>query len=376
MPDNVYDAVRYSNNPYAQTHPERLATVAILHGLAPPDPFHARVLEIGCGAGGNLMAMAAATPGIRATGVDLAAEPIAEGQRAIAEIGLGNIELRQGDLRDLADGSLGEFDYIVAHGVYSWIPRTRATRCWPRSARAWRPTASPTCPSTPIPAATSGGCCATSGSGTPARSTASDPADARGQGAGALQVPRRAPHDERRHLRGAARARGPAARRRADLPARPRRPRRPLASGLVRRVRRARRRARADLPRRGRPLRPARREPARGRGARAVAARRRRPGRVRELHRPADRAPLPPEPALPRRAADRDRAGRRSARSGCTGRSACRPSRSRSASSPTSSPSSTRAARARSASPSCRSVWARTRRRWARRCSTASGASA
>jgi len=45
MPDNVYDAVRYSNNPYAQTHPERLATVAILHGLIPPDPFHARVLE-------------------------------------------------------------------------------------------------------------------------------------------------------------------------------------------------------------------------------------------------------------------------------------------------------------------------------------------
>jgi SAM-dependent methyltransferase len=122
MSDNAYDAVRYSNNPYAQTHPERLATVAILHGLTPPDPFAARVLEIGCGAGGNLMAMAAATPGIRALGVDLAAGPIAEGQAAIAEIGLGNIELRQGDLRDLADGSLGEFDYIVAHGVYSWIP--------------------------------------------------------------------------------------------------------------------------------------------------------------------------------------------------------------------------------------------------------------
>ena len=138
MPDNVYDAVRYSNNPYAQTHPERLATVAILHGLAPPDPFHARVLEIGCGAGGNLMAMAAATPGIRATGVDLAAEPIAEGRRAIAEIGLGNIELRQGDLRDLVDGSLGEFDYIVAHGVYSWVPTDARDALLATIPRAWR----------------------------------------------------------------------------------------------------------------------------------------------------------------------------------------------------------------------------------------------
>ena len=88
MSDYVYDAVRYSNFPYGQTHPDRLATVAILYGLHPPDPFTARVLEIGCGAGGNLIAMAAATPGIRALGVDLAAGPIADGQRAIAEIGL------------------------------------------------------------------------------------------------------------------------------------------------------------------------------------------------------------------------------------------------------------------------------------------------
>ena len=95
MPPNVYDEVRYSNYPYAQTHPDRLATVAILYGLEPPDPFHARVLEIGCGAGGNLMAMAAATPGIHAVGVDLAAAPIEEGRAAVAEIGLRNLELRQ-----------------------------------------------------------------------------------------------------------------------------------------------------------------------------------------------------------------------------------------------------------------------------------------
>jgi SAM-dependent methyltransferase len=120
MSDYVYDAVRYSNFPYGQTHPDRLATVAVLYGLHPPDPFTARVLEIGCGAGGNLIAMAAATPGISALGVDLAAEPIADGQRQIAEIGLENVELRHGDVREL-DG-LGTFDYIVAHGLYSWVP--------------------------------------------------------------------------------------------------------------------------------------------------------------------------------------------------------------------------------------------------------------
>jgi SAM-dependent methyltransferase len=120
MPDFVYDAVRYSNYPYGQTHPDRLGTVAVLYGLHPPDPFTARVLEIGCGAGGNLIAMAAATPGIRALGFDLAAGPVADGQRAIAEIGLENVELRHGDVRAVTD--LGEFDYVIAHGLYSWIP--------------------------------------------------------------------------------------------------------------------------------------------------------------------------------------------------------------------------------------------------------------
>src|SRR3954453_14653923 len=122
MAHTAYDEARYSNFPYAQTHPDRLATVALLHGLEPPDPFHARVLEIGCGAGGNLMAMAAATPGIQAVGVDLAAGPIAEGNAAVAEIGPDNLGLRQADVRELTSGSLGTFDYIVAHGLYGWIP--------------------------------------------------------------------------------------------------------------------------------------------------------------------------------------------------------------------------------------------------------------
>jgi SAM-dependent methyltransferase len=122
MLSTVYDEIRYSNYPYAQTHPDRLATVAILHGLQPPDPFRARVLEVGCGAGGNLLAMAAATPGIRAVGVDLAESAVEEGRAAIAAVGIGNVELRQGDVRALTRGELGEFDYVVAHGVYAWIP--------------------------------------------------------------------------------------------------------------------------------------------------------------------------------------------------------------------------------------------------------------
>jgi SAM-dependent methyltransferase len=118
----VYDEVRYSNYPYAQTHPDRLAAIAGLHGLSAPDPRTARVLELGCGAGGNLLAMAVATPGLSALGVDLAASVIEEARSAVAEIGIGNLELRQGDIAQLTEGQLGEFDYVIAHGVYAWIP--------------------------------------------------------------------------------------------------------------------------------------------------------------------------------------------------------------------------------------------------------------
>jgi SAM-dependent methyltransferase len=118
----TYDEVRYSNFAYAQTHPDRLATVGALHGLSVPDPATARVLEVGCGAGGNIIAMAVTTPGIRALGVDLAATAVEEGRRAIEAVGITNVELRQGDISDLRNGELGEFDYIIAHGVYAWVP--------------------------------------------------------------------------------------------------------------------------------------------------------------------------------------------------------------------------------------------------------------
>ena len=80
------------------------------------------MLELGCGAGGNLLAMATATPGIQAVGIDLAGEVIEEGRTAVREIGLENVDLRQGDVSALTDGQLGEFDYVIAHGVYAWVP--------------------------------------------------------------------------------------------------------------------------------------------------------------------------------------------------------------------------------------------------------------
>ena len=117
----AYDQVLYPGFPLAQTHPDRLATIAGLLGMTPARPDRSQVLELGCGDGGNLIPMAVELPGSEFTGIDLAQPGIARG-RAISEaLGLKNISLRQMDL--LAAGAdLGQFDYILAHGLYSWVP--------------------------------------------------------------------------------------------------------------------------------------------------------------------------------------------------------------------------------------------------------------
>jgi SAM-dependent methyltransferase len=121
VPDNLYDQVYYETFPRPQTHPDRLAAVARLFGMDPAPVASCRVLEIGCGNGGNLIPMAYYLPGGCFTGIDLAAEPIAAGCATADELELRNLTLQAADLRDIGAES-GEFDYIVAHGIYSWIP--------------------------------------------------------------------------------------------------------------------------------------------------------------------------------------------------------------------------------------------------------------
>ncbi|MFL5297573.1 MAG: methyltransferase regulatory domain-containing protein [Phenylobacterium sp.] len=121
MPATPYDEVAYPSHPFRQTHPVRLALPAALFGLPYAAMATARVLEIGCGEGGNIIPMAVSYPGATIVGFDLAASAIAAGQSVIERLGLGNIRLETRDILD-AGAELGQFDYIIAHGVYSWVP--------------------------------------------------------------------------------------------------------------------------------------------------------------------------------------------------------------------------------------------------------------
>lgn len=121
MASTTYDEIPYDGQARYHTHPDRLATMATLMGLTPAAVDCCRVLEIGCGTGGNLIPMAAHLPNSRFIGIDYSARHIQSARTLSNHLGLPNIEWIASDIREVG-AELGLFDYILCHGVYSWVP--------------------------------------------------------------------------------------------------------------------------------------------------------------------------------------------------------------------------------------------------------------
>jgi len=124
-----YDDLPYEGVALPSTHPQHLAMVARLFGMDTAPAGRCRVLELGCGTGGNIVPMAQELPGSSFTGIDLSAVEIAEARRWARILGVSNLALEQMDIRDV-DAGFGEFDYIIAYGVYSWVPEHVRDSLW------------------------------------------------------------------------------------------------------------------------------------------------------------------------------------------------------------------------------------------------------
>jgi len=122
QPGGHFNILPYESHPIIDTQPSRLAALAVFYGLKPPPVASCRVLELGCASGGNLIPLAARFPKSQFLGIDLAPRHIAMARERIEALGLTNIDIRQGDLADTGLIT-GEFDYIVSHGVFSWVPK-------------------------------------------------------------------------------------------------------------------------------------------------------------------------------------------------------------------------------------------------------------
>ncbi|MFT7579788.1 MAG: SAM-dependent methyltransferase [Myxococcota bacterium] len=123
-PDAV-QKVRYEDVPYPNlvqrwSHPRVVGAMAALWGIDAAPVEHCRVLDIGCGTATNVIAMAYDLPESKFVGVDVAPAQIASGQAQATALGLDNVRLIAGSVADLGD-DLGLFDYIICHGVYTWV---------------------------------------------------------------------------------------------------------------------------------------------------------------------------------------------------------------------------------------------------------------
>ncbi|MBS0290381.1 MAG: methyltransferase regulatory domain-containing protein [Proteobacteria bacterium] len=114
-----YNAYPYLSFPFSHTHPTHLFTLAKLFNLQPKAVETAKVLELGCASGGNLIPMAFHFPTAEFLGIDLSEKQVAMGLKDIKALSLTNINILHQSISNF--NVPDKYDYIICHGVYSWV---------------------------------------------------------------------------------------------------------------------------------------------------------------------------------------------------------------------------------------------------------------
>ncbi|MCS5710897.1 methyltransferase regulatory domain-containing protein [Candidatus Berkiella aquae] len=118
--EDEYNKTPYQSFPFSHTHPTHLFTLATLFGLKPKPVEKARILEIGCASGGNLIPIGYHFPTSECLGIDISEKQIDDGIKQLVDMDIKNVTLRHQSLLEF-DTKDGKFDYIICHGVYSWV---------------------------------------------------------------------------------------------------------------------------------------------------------------------------------------------------------------------------------------------------------------
>lgn len=117
----LYESSAYPAVSYPACDPAVMAVAAKLAGLTTPPPSSARILEIGCSSGHHLLHLAERWPESLLTGIDISESAIRDARETAAAAGLSNAEFIATSLADFVPDD-GHYDYIIAHGFYSWVP--------------------------------------------------------------------------------------------------------------------------------------------------------------------------------------------------------------------------------------------------------------
>ncbi|MCD8213149.1 MAG: class I SAM-dependent methyltransferase [Campylobacter sp.] len=121
---DYYDEVPYFSAAFRDCSPVRIHAIAEFLGLEPKPVANARVLEFGCAYGGNILPFAVHNENADVVGIDISSTQVSDGNKIAEEMGMENFRLLERDILNLDENEvkkLGKFDYIIAHGVYSWV---------------------------------------------------------------------------------------------------------------------------------------------------------------------------------------------------------------------------------------------------------------
>ena len=116
-----YDEVPYKSISFPETHPLNQKIILGLLGFETPETEKARILEIGCSFGGNLIPFALNNKEADVIGIDLSEYQINEGKKIVEKMGIKNLKLYPINILEY-NNEFGQFDYIICHGVFSWVP--------------------------------------------------------------------------------------------------------------------------------------------------------------------------------------------------------------------------------------------------------------
>ncbi len=117
-----YEEVPYEGHPVPATRPESIAAEAWLRGVRVRHPARARILELGCAEGANVIPLAYHSPDATVVAIDASARHIQIANAQRDELGLDNLTFHHASIAALPDELGDGYDYILCHGVLSWVP--------------------------------------------------------------------------------------------------------------------------------------------------------------------------------------------------------------------------------------------------------------
>lgn len=117
--------IEYTSHFYRETAPLHLNFAIQMQGFRPPSIGEGTTYcELACGQGLGTNILAAANPQVKFWGVDFNPAHIDNARRLAAAAGLQNVAYLDNSFEQMITqppGDLPQFDYIVLHGIYSWV---------------------------------------------------------------------------------------------------------------------------------------------------------------------------------------------------------------------------------------------------------------